>query len=99
MQTESSTAGDLTTTTAVTFYLQHDQPTDDDRLPYWLPVPDGHFQVLMRVYYPDTDGFDAPLDSPSHYPLPDVVKTIPEPATLLLALLALVAAPVRVRCG
>ena len=97
MQLDNLLGEDLVNT-AVKFYLQHDQPTDDDRLPYWLPVPDGKFQVMMRVYYPDTDRFDAPLDSPIHYPLPDVVKTIPEPTTLLLALLALVAAPLRVRC-
>jgi hypothetical protein len=98
MQLDNLHGEDLDTT-EVTFYLQNDQPTNDDHLPYWLPVPEGDFQVMMRVYYPDKDQFDAPLDSPSHYPLPDVVKTIPEPTTLLLALLALTAAPLRVRHG
>ena len=65
--------GDELINTAVTFYLQNDPPTNADELPYWIPVPEDNFEVLMRIYYPDTERFEAPLDSPSHYALPNVV--------------------------
>ena len=71
MQLENLHDEDLINT-PVTFYLQHDPPTNADDLPYWIPVPEDNFQVLMRIYYPDTDRFEAPLDSPSHYSLPNV---------------------------
>jgi hypothetical protein len=106
MQLDNLLGEDLATT-AVTFYLQNDPPTDDARLPYWLPVPDENFQVMMRVYYPDMAKFRVPDDplgvsslgsgsGSELYSLPDVVN-VPEPAALLLALLGLSLLPRRRR--
>ena len=106
MQLDNLLGEDLVTT-AVTFYLQNDPPTDAARLPYWLPVPDEDFRVMMRVYYPDMAKFRVsgdPLGVSSlgsgseleRYSLPNVVN-VPEPATLLLALFGLALLPRRRR--
>jgi hypothetical protein len=36
---------------SITIYLQKDAPTAD-RKPNWLPVPDGPFYTVMRLYWP-----------------------------------------------
>jgi len=45
----------------VTLYFQTELPSDEE-LPYWLPVPDGKFEVILRIYAPDMDYFPIPYD-------------------------------------
>lgn len=33
-------------------YLQHTPPTDPANLPFWIPVPDSPFSLVMRIYNP-----------------------------------------------
>lgn len=35
-----------------TLYFQNATPTDSSLLPYWIPVPNGIFNVIMRLYNP-----------------------------------------------
>ena len=44
----------------VTFYLQHEEPHDRAKWPYWLPVPDDDFKLVLRIYAPDMDHFPIP---------------------------------------
>lgn len=48
------------TSSAVTFYLQHNPPDDESKLRYWLPVPEDDFNVVLRVYAPDMNHFPIP---------------------------------------
>ena len=60
-------------------------------------LPDG--QTVAQHGF-DAAGLEAYLEAaPVNAWFADNLTIIPEPVTLLLALLALVAAPVRVRCG
>ncbi|WP_231977734.1 DUF1254 domain-containing protein [Streptomyces sp. TLI_053] len=51
----------------LTLYLCHERPADPDRAANWLPVPDGPFTAVLRVYGPDEAVLDGrwtppPLD-------------------------------------
>jgi hypothetical protein len=35
-----------------TLYFQNSTPSDSTQLPYWIPVPNGVFSVIMRLYNP-----------------------------------------------
>ena len=48
-----------------TLYFQNSKPTDSMRLPYWIPVPEDDFKVLMRLYNPvaaNTNGVSTILN-------------------------------------
>jgi hypothetical protein len=68
-------------TTPVTFYLQSQAPTNSALLPYWLPVPDENFELILRMYYPDSNN---PSILNGTYSIPAVVEAVPEPSTLVL---------------
>ena len=77
--------GEVVPSEDVMFLLQSEAPADED-LPFWLPVPDEEFEVILRIYAPDMDYFPIPYDcndedddpntdctAPNKYVPPDLV--------------------------
>jgi hypothetical protein len=70
----------------VTFHFQRESPSPE-KLPYWLPVPDGDFEVILRIYAPDMTRFPTPFQCVPRRPRgtagycpPELVRVTP-PAT------------------
>lgn len=77
--------GDNLNTTAVTFHLQPNAPTDAALMPFWLPVPDGQdYELLLRMYFPNSTN---PSILNGTYTIP-AIQIVPEPATLALICMA-----------
>jgi hypothetical protein len=51
--------GEFVPSEDVTFYFQQESPSLADERPYWLPVPNGPFEVILRIYAPDMTRFSA----------------------------------------
>jgi len=49
-------------------WLQHD-PVDDERSPNWLPVPEGRFNLLLRLYEPRPEALDGTWSAPGVFKL------------------------------
>ena len=47
----------------ITLYLQHDSP-GQAREPNWLPVPEGPFSAVMRLYWPKAEALDGRWQPP-----------------------------------
>jgi hypothetical protein len=62
----------------VTFLLQNQAPADES-LPFWLPVPDAEFEVILRIYAPDMDYFPIPYDCDDEKGLRNNACTEPAP--------------------
>jgi hypothetical protein len=65
-------------TTTVTFYLQNQPPSDPSLMPYWLPVPTGPFELLLRMYFPNSSD---PSILNGTYIIPPVVRAAAPPLT------------------
>ena len=68
-------------TTPITLYLQSQAPTNSALLPYWLPVPTEDFELILRMYYPDSNN---PSILDGTYMIPAVVEAVPEPTSYAL---------------
>jgi hypothetical protein len=73
--------------TPVTFYLQSTPPTDESLMPFWLPVPDEGFELILRMYFPNSSD---PSILNGTYSIP-AVQLVPEPSTYALLALGAVA--------
>jgi len=72
--------GDALDETPITFYLQSTAPTDPSLMPFWLPVPQEEFELILRMYFPaSTD----PSILDGTYAIP-AVQTVPEPSIVVL---------------
>lgn len=58
-------------TTPVTFYLQNTPPADPALMPYWLPVPNEPFEIILRMYFPNNTD---PSILDGTYTIPPVVR-------------------------
>ncbi len=58
-------------TTPVTFYLQSTPPSDPALMPYWLPVPNEAFEIILRMYFPSSTN---PSILNGTYTIPPVVR-------------------------
>ena len=43
----------------LTFYLQHERPTDPNHVKNWLPAPKGDFRLVARFYGPNAPLIDG----------------------------------------
>lgn len=48
----------------LTLYLQHDEPTAD-RKANWLPLPDGTFYAVLRMYWPQEAALSGAWEAPA----------------------------------
>jgi len=48
---------------SLTLYIQHEKPGTEE-LSNWLPAPQGPFQVMMRIYYPERAALKQGLQLP-----------------------------------
>lgn len=76
--------GSALDTTPVTLYLQSTAPTDASLMPFWLPVPNENFELILRMYFPDSTD---PSILNGTYIIP-AVQIVPEPGTWVLMVLA-----------
>jgi hypothetical protein len=53
---------------SLTIFMQHDEPQSPGPRANWLPVPDGDFRPILRMYEPSEAVFDG------RYELPPVTK-------------------------
>jgi hypothetical protein len=60
---------------SLTIDLQHDPPSVSTS--NWLPVPDGRFHLMMRLYWPQQSVFDGSWAPPPVEPLLDELGTRP----------------------
>jgi hypothetical protein len=51
-------------------YIQHEQPVDKTHQRNWLPAPQGHFNLFLRLYWP------LPEVLEQHW-LPPAIRTLP----------------------
>ena len=51
----------------VTFYLQYDAPAADQKA-NWLPVPDGPFFAVLRMYWPADEALSGAWQAPALQP-------------------------------
>jgi hypothetical protein len=58
-------------TTPITFYLQSTPPSDPALMPYWLPVPNEAFEIILRMYFPSSTN---PSILDGTYAIPPVVR-------------------------
>ncbi len=58
-------------TTPITFYLQSTPPSDPALMPYWLPVPNEPFEIILRMYFPSSTN---PSILDGTYAIPPVVR-------------------------
>ncbi len=49
--------GEFVPSEDVTFYFQQESPSLAEERKYWLPVPKGDFEVILRIYAPDMTRF------------------------------------------
>jgi hypothetical protein len=49
--------GEFVPSEDVTFYFQQESPSLAEERKYWLPVPEGAFEVILRIYAPDMTRF------------------------------------------
>ena len=69
--------GEFVPSEDVTFYFQQESPSLAEKRPYWLPVPEGDFEVILRIYAPDMTRFsdcDSDGTNPDCYLPPDFVR-------------------------
>lgn len=72
--------GEALDETPITFYLSSTAPTDPSLMPFWLPVPDEEFELILRMYFPDSTD---PSILNGTYAIP-AVQMVPEPSTFIL---------------
>jgi hypothetical protein len=53
---------------SITVYLQHNPPADPAQTPNWLPVPQGPFSVILRIYAGDGNTASATYAPPGVTP-------------------------------
>jgi hypothetical protein len=51
----------------LTLYLQHDRPAAD-REANWLPLPDGPFYAVLRMYWPEEAALSGEWQAPGLQP-------------------------------
>ncbi|HET7057070.1 MAG TPA: DUF1214 domain-containing protein, partial [Thermomicrobiales bacterium] len=52
----------------LTLYLQHDEPPADHRA-NWLPLPDGPFYAVLRMYWPQEAALSGEWQAPGLQPV------------------------------
>ena len=55
--------GEFVPSEDVTFYFQQESPSLAEERKYWLPVPEGDFEVILRIYAPDMTRFEPLCDT------------------------------------
>lgn len=70
----SNVLGSSLNSTAVTLYLQSQAPADSSLMPFWIPTPAADFELLLRMYFPESSD---PSILNGSYSIP-AVQLVPE---------------------